>query len=273
MIYMKTSDKHLISKDFLKLNSCDIQKLWDKDYFTLRENGRPDYHILYIISGKCTAVSEGKEITILPGEIFLIPPGEKHVYSFKAEDKPISCYIHFSGTGCEKLLSKAGFFPDRVLHLKKSRSLEEIFEKLCREFHMKKPLFNEFCSSYLIEFFSLAGRKNEELKNPVLSKNKREIDNILNIMIEEYEKNHPVSYYAKICHLSVSRFQHIFKSCTGRTPVEYINAIRINHAKEHLINTDLSVSAISEAVGFSDQNYFSRIFKKHTGISPNQFRK
>ncbi len=269
---MKNSQSSLVSKEFIHLNSCDIQKLWDKDYFTLRENGRPDYHILYITEGKCYTQVFEKPVTINAGELFLIPPYEKHIYSFKASDRPVSCYLHFSGTGCEKLLYDIGLFPDRILNLKKSRSLENVFEKLCREFHLKKPFYEKLCSSYLVEFLTLAGRKNEELKNPVMSKNKREIDNILNVMIEEYTINRPVSDYAEICHLSVSRFQHIFKACTGQTPVEYINTIRINHAKEYLINTDLSVSDIAEAVGFSDQNYFSRNFKRYTGISPKKFR-
>lgn len=269
---MDDSFKKLVSCDFIHINSCDTQRLGDKDYFTLRENGRPDYHILYITEGKCYAEKDGENIIINPGEIFLIPPFKKHLYSFKSSDKSVSSYIHFSGTGCEKLLREAGFFPEYILHLKKSRSLEEVFEKLRREFLLKKPFYDNLCTSYLIEFLSLAGRKNEELKNPVFSKNKQEIDRILNIMIEKYSENRNISYYAQMCHLSISRFQHVFKSCTGQTPVEYINNLRINHAKEYLINTDLSISDISEAVGFTDQNYFSRVFKKITGISPVKFK-
>jgi len=269
---MTKGQSRLVSYEYIHLNSCDIQKLWDKDYFTLREKGREDYHILYITAGKCYAESKGEDVVIYPGEMILIPPDEKHKYSFKASDKPVSCYLHFSGTGCRKLLSDAGFFPERILRLNKSRSLEDVFEKLCREFHLKKTGYDNFCSAYLIEFLSLAGRKNEEMKNPVYTKNKRIIDNILNIMSDEYLNNHDVSYYAKKCHLSVSRFQHIFKSCTGFTPLEYINNLKINHAKEYLINTDLSVADIAEAVGISDQNYFSRLFKKKTGISPVKFK-
>ena len=127
---MLSAQTSLVSKEFLHLNSCDIQRLWDKDYYTVREFGRPDYHILYITEGQCLVESQGKNEVVNPGELFLIPPNEKHKYSFKASEKPVSCYLHFSGTGCEKLLSEVGFYPDRILRLKKSRTLENIFEKI-----------------------------------------------------------------------------------------------------------------------------------------------
>ena len=57
------------------------------------------------------------------------------------------------------------------------------------------------------------------------------------------------------------------------TPNEYINRLRINQAKELLTNTDMSVFEIAEAVGFSDQNYFGRVFKKQTGTSPKKYIK
>lgn len=56
------------------------------------------------------------------------------------------------------------------------------------------------------------------------------------------------------------------------TPSRYRNACRINVAKELLMKTDLPLRAIAERAGFTDQFYFSKIFKKTTGKSPAQFR-
>ena len=90
-------------------------------------------------------------------------------------------------------------------------------------------------------------------------------------MLKEYSKNHPLSFYADSLKLSVSRFSHIFKSAIGKTPLMYITEIRISKAKELLLNTNLTMGEIAELTGFSSQNYFIRVFKKHTGISPKRY--
>lgn len=59
----------------------------------------------------------------------------------------------------------------------------------------------------------------------------------------------------------------------GITPIEYVNRVRIDHAKILLISKDWSIEMISERCGFSNSAYFSRLFKKLEGVSPNEFRK
>lgn len=64
-----------------------------------------------------------------------------------------------------------------------------------------------------------------------------------------------------------------FKRSMRKTPIEYLNHVRLQNSKELLKNTDNSVSEIAELCGFSNVYYFSNIFKKHIGIPPNLFRK
>ena len=127
--------------------------------------------------------------------------------------------------------------------------------------------------AYLIEIFSEVGRRVSYMDNTAYMKNKLEINAVCNEMLREYSHRHSVEYYADFCHLSVSRFYRIFKAGVGLTPTEYINRLRINQAKELLSNTDMSVCEIAEAVGFADQNYFGRVFKKQTGTSPKKYIK
>lgn len=63
-----------------------------------------------------------------------------------------------------------------------------------------------------------------------------------------------------------------FKSITGTTIAAYVNERRLRSAKELLLGTDLSISEISEKLGFSSQRYFSTFFKEHTGMTPSAFR-
>ena len=62
------------------------------------------------------------------------------------------------------------------------------------------------------------------------------------------------------------------KQTTGMGTSEYINSRRIQKAEDMLLNTNLSVSEISDRLGFTYQRYFSTLFKKMKGISPSQFR-
>ena len=62
------------------------------------------------------------------------------------------------------------------------------------------------------------------------------------------------------------------KATTGMTPVDFVRHIRIKKACEMLRNTDNTLTSISFAVGFTDPKYFSKVFKKETGIVPTEYR-
>ena len=74
-------------------------------------------------------------------------------------------------------------------------------------------------------------------------------------------------------HMSGTAFRAAFKKHTGVSPGEYIIAQRISVACRLLAQTDMSVSAIAADIGYGDQYYFSRIFKKKMGMAPLKYRK
>lgn len=65
----------------------------------------------------------------------------------------------------------------------------------------------------------------------------------------------------------------IFRQTTGKTIFQYLTEVRISHAKELLGTTSLKISQVSEKVGFSDESYFSKVFKKMTGMTPMNYMK
>jgi len=77
---------------------------------------------------------------------------------------------------------------------------------------------------------------------------------------------------ASVVHVSPNHFSTIFSQETGETFIEYLTRVRINTSKDLLLTTPLRSADIAYDVGFGDPHYFSYIFKKHTGISPREFR-
>lgn len=78
---------------------------------------------------------------------------------------------------------------------------------------------------------------------------------------------------ARNLHVGYSWFRRMFKQLTGESPNLYHLKRRIDGARHLLVNTDLPIKQIAERQGYDSQNYFSEIFKKKTGLSPEDFRK
>ncbi len=75
----------------------------------------------------------------------------------------------------------------------------------------------------------------------------------------------------KAC-MSTSSFFRYFKRETGRSPIEFILHEKIRYAKKLLSNPHIQINEVSFATGFEDSNYFIRLFKKHEGVTPKQYR-
>lgn len=99
------------------------------------------------------------------------------------------------------------------------------------------------------------------------------VDTAKEYIFANYNKDVTLDAIARACFCNSSYLSYIFKKKTGMKVSEYINSFRINRAKFYLSISDFTITQISEKVGFNDSGYFSRVFKKITGISPDAFRK
>lgn len=87
------------------------------------------------------------------------------------------------------------------------------------------------------------------------------------------QKEITVDSLANIACFSKDHFAKVFKSILGLSPIDYVIKKRIERAQFLLVTTDLSHNEIIEQTGFKSISYFSRIFKKNTGYSPEKYRK
>ena len=88
---------------------------------------------------------------------------------------------------------------------------------------------------------------------------------------EHYKEDISVSDLAAICNLSETHLRRLFARVLSVSPTEYRLNLRMREAKDLLLSGNFDVSEVASAVGFEDANYFSRVFKKHTGQSPSAF--
>ena len=90
---------------------------------------------------------------------------------------------------------------------------------------------------------------------------------------ENYNQDISIENYSQTRGMSVSWFIRNFKKYTGMTPMQFIVSLRVNNAQILLEQTNYSIYEIAKIVGYDDQLYFSRLFRKQKGVSPSQYRK
>lgn len=113
------------------------------------------------------------------------------------------------------------------------------------------------------------------LKSDIYEHKKKELerlDPVFEYIEENYAEKITGQYLAGLINMSHYHFCHIFKQTTDKTITDYINSIRINKSIDLLFNTNMNITEISLATGFSDINYFIRLFKRHIGLPPSAFR-
>ncbi|WP_337033030.1 AraC family transcriptional regulator [Paenibacillus illinoisensis] len=88
---------------------------------------------------------------------------------------------------------------------------------------------------------------------------------------EHYAQDISVHKLARLANLRPAQFTALFRQITGRKPLEYLNHLRIEQAKEWLSLSDEPLRDIAGRVGFRDEYYFSRRFRQHTGLAPRQY--
>ncbi len=96
---------------------------------------------------------------------------------------------------------------------------------------------------------------------------------VISYIEEHFGEKIYIETLADMITVSPDYFTKMFKDSIGKTPIDYINGIRINRALALLSGSDTPINEIAEAIGFSNTNYFHKIFKQYMNTSPLAYRK
>src|SRR5699024_9794705 len=112
----------------------------------------------------------------------------------------------------------------------------------------------------------------EVLPHSLIYKNKKRLQNIFNIIEQNYHTKIEIAEVAEAANLTVPAFCNFFKKATRSTFTEFLNHYRIDKSCQFIIGGK-SISESSYLVGFNNVSYFNRIFKRYMKKTPSQFRK
>lgn len=260
------------TENYLTVNCCGYEKYIAKDVKTLRKNGRADYQMIYIVKGLGYFMVDEKMTGIPFGNIVIFNPGEVQQYEYLYKDATELYWVHFTGYGARDFMDGIGLSSGRLHHIGLHNTCIEYFKKTMLELQLKLPLYEQTADAVLQELLAFIGRKKIAANAP----NERNMDaNIQNIMEQMHSgcnKQWNIEDMAKQCGLSPNRFMHKFKLQTGLPAMEYLIKIRIDKAKDLLLNSSLCIKEISDIIGYENPLYFSRLFRKMEGISPREYR-
>lgn len=95
---------------------------------------------------------------------------------------------------------------------------------------------------------------------------------VMNEVLARPEEDHSLERMAAIAGVTPSHFCRVFKKATGISPHQYVMKARLDRAQQMLVQSDMTLAALSEALGFTSQSHFSRAFRAYAGRSPSEFR-
>ena len=189
------------------------------------------------------------------------------------------------GTSLGKTIKDYTFFsycPEEALHLslREKQIILEFLERIrqelerCIDRHSKKIIskYIELLLDYCTRFYERQFITRSEVNKKVFREFNHLLDNHFNVKVSLSTDVLSDEYCANLLHLSPAYFNDLLKYEIGKEFKEYIQFKRFEIAKGWLVNTDKTLGQIAQELGFSNSQYFSRLFKKITGCSPNEFR-
>lgn len=260
----------------LKINNCGYYRVHTTPVIeTPHPEGRNDYQLLYIASGKGYFYFKGSEnaTVVTKGNMVLFRPKEPQVYYYYAVDKTEVYWVHFTGWKVEEYLDRYELpKEENVFFTGVSPDYPWIYNQIIRELQLQRENYEDMIRLFLRHIFLTINRyikEGKQTKNDTIN----DIERAVHYFNENYSKPISIEQYASEHLMSVNWFIHNFKNVMKIPPMQYIVSLRIAAAKGYLENSNKNITEIANTVGYDNALYFSRLFRKYTGVTPTEYKK
>ncbi len=232
--------------------------------------GRRDHYLIhYIISGTGTCTIGSTTYSVSPGQAFLTQPNT--TISYRADDTTPwhYCWAGFSGIDAPLILRQTPFMQQNtpVITVANGAQIQKSFKKIWlargTTFDARVQMTGQLYAALALLITP------EETETPAIRHFIRTVDYIKK---NYFSYSLSVETLAENLGINRSYLYTVFKESCGLSPKTYLTRFRMKQASTLLIQSHLSITAISYSVGYEDNMYFSKVFKKVTGMAPSVYR-
>lgn len=224
---------------------------------------RPSHGLAINLKGeKIYTFDSGKSFFVKENDIIFLPKNSNYVVK---TPKIGDCYaINFE-------IDENISFEPFVCHIKNQSQITDAFYACEKAFRTKKNGYMFKCKAELYKIiYELVkehnlGYASDKQKNKLFPA----IEYIHNFYLEKELK---IDFLSELCGIKSAYFRRIFIRCYGKSPIKYINDLKLSFAKELLLQKEYSVENIAMLSGFCNVYYFCRFFKKCVGMTPTEFK-
>lgn len=295
---MATNRHDQISEYHLNRNQPDKPQfaIYDMEDYLGKHQGNASkphihsfYQIIWFKSGAGKHYVDFKEYEVSENSIFFIAKNQVHHFDANTNYKGI--LIHFNelflvqkDTEMDFLL-KCNLFnnpyqqPSCCVGSNIQYVLDQYIQQIMGELNgqdtfAKEELLRIYLKAFLIQ---IQRRKNglEQVNGQqyaAVNEKRMQLMEFVNLIDENYKKGYTVSEYARLMHISTRTLSDLTSQLVNKTPSQMIQERIILESQRLLLHSDLNVGQIGYRLGFDDPSYFVKYFKKHTNISPSEFR-
>lgn len=227
----------------------------------------------YVRSGKGKLFIKKNEYDIGPGDFFFIPKNEATMYYPDSTDPWQYYWLTFSEDSKFDVAGPIGLDGDHPTKAaKQSEEIDEILEKLF-SMESKNTTIYYTALSVLMRILALEYSSTKPIQNTDNSYSEL-VDNAKKLIKLNYShESFSAADISKMLFVSPQHLGRLFREYVGMTPVAYLSDTRINSASDLLRKSNYTVSELCHAVGFRDEHYFMKAFKKKYGMTVKEYRK
>lgn len=252
-----------------------------------RTHWHEHFELIYMVKGEllltCNAVTHKAKV----GDLLILNPNDVHHLESITPDVDYYCILFdptFLKSGVSDITDVTYITPiiaNRILFQNKIDASSDIIStirQIISTYQQKAVAYDLIIKGQLFQLIAKLISKDTyhvltQHKQTKRQKHLYLIQQIVDHIHKQYKQDMNYQDIASMFNVSYHHMLHIFKEYTGKTMVEYINALRIEKACQLLRSTDDTITTIATIVGYNDPNYFTRLFKKVKGHSPKKYKK